>query len=247
MKINKVRDITLVELSSNQILVIACDSCGGIGNKEGDIVKALPEIVGYFTTRVALMEILAIGAEPVTLVNNLSVEMNDTGRQILEGVKKAVDEISLCADSIITGSTEENFPTIQTGIGITAIGVIDKEKWKRPKTRDEAIAVAIGLPKVGNEVLEDNGEILTIETLLELRQNSKIQEILPVGSKGILFELKEMARTNGLEIKLDNSINIDLKKSAGPATCAIIAMDERDYDEIKGKYSIPLNRLGRFL
>ncbi len=247
MKINKIRDLTLVTLPSNQMLVIACDSCGGIGNKVRDVVKTSPDIVGYFTTRVALMEVLATGAELVTVVNNLSVEFNNTGNEILKGVKRAVESISLDQDMIITGSTEENFPTVQTGIGITAIGIIDKNKWEKPRTNKGALAVIAGLPKVGTEVLEDQGEIFTLELLLKLMSNPKVQEILPVGSKGILYELEEMSKTNGLKTKLDKSINIDLYKSAGPATCAIIAIDEDYYDEMREKCPIPLNKIGRFL
>ncbi len=34
------------------------------------------------------MELLAFGAKPITIVNTLSVEMEDTGLRIIEGIKK---------------------------------------------------------------------------------------------------------------------------------------------------------------
>lgn len=247
MKISKFRDLTLIDINDDQIMVIACDSAGGIGSKEKDLVKVEPEIVGYFTAQVALMEILAIGAKPITIVNALSVEMNDTGKRIIEGIKHAIEPLNLPNTEILTGSTEENFPVCQTAMGLTIIGIIDKKNWIRPRTIANSLAVVVGIPKVGNEVKEDKGrEILSIFHLLELKSNPRIYEILPVGSKGILYELKEMARTNNLSYCLDSEVSLDLNKTAGPATCAIISIDEKEYSTLKSSFSIPVNRIGRF-
>ena len=54
MQIYKFRDLTVLENEKNK-LVIACDSCGGIGENEGDFVKASNEIVSYFSARVCLL------------------------------------------------------------------------------------------------------------------------------------------------------------------------------------------------
>lgn len=248
MKIFKFRDVTLIDINEEQLMVISCDSSGGIGNKEKDVVKVEPEVLGYFTTQVALMEILAIGAMPITIVNALSVEMNDTGEKIIKGVKKALEPLKFPEAEIITGSTEENIPVCQTAMGITAIGLIDKKNWKKPKTIENSLAVIVGIPKVGYEVLEDRGrEILSINHLLELKSNPSIYEILPVGSKGILYELKEMSRTNNLAYCLDDNIRLDLYKSAGPATCAIISIAEEEYDNFKNNISIPVNKIGKWI
>lgn len=64
------RDISLIP-RGEQYLAIACDSCGGVGSKEMDLVPASPQIVGYYTARVALMEVLSIGALPMALINTL--------------------------------------------------------------------------------------------------------------------------------------------------------------------------------
>ncbi len=248
MRISKFRDLTFIDINEEQIIAIACDSAGGIGNKEKDVVQVEPEIVGYFTAQVALTEILAIGAKPITIVNTLSVEMNDTGERIIKGIKRAVEPLNLPDSKIITGSTEENFPVCQTGMGLTIIGIIDKKNWKAPKTIANTLAVAVGIPKIGNEVIADKGrEILSIHHLLDLKRNPSIHEILPVGSKGILYELKEMARTNNLGFNLDDKITVDIEKSAGPATCAIISIDEKEYNNLKNNFPIPIERIGRFI
>mgnify|MGYP000017345458 CR=1 FL=1 len=249
MKISKFRDLTFVDINQNQTIVIACDSSGAIGNKERDLVQVDPELLGNLTAQVVLKEILAIGAEPITIVNTLSVEMNDTGERIVRGIKKAIAPLGLPDAQIITGSTEENFPTCQTGMGITIIGIINKDSWNQPRAKSGSLAVVVGIPKVGYDVLEDKGEILSIEHLIELKNNPNIYEILPVGSKGILFELNEMARTNNLAFCLEDEddIKLDLNKSAGPATCAIISIDENGYEKLRKTFSIPVNRVGRFI
>ena len=246
MKISKHRDLTLIDINADQILVVSCDSSGGIGNKENDVVQAPPEIVGQLTTQVGLMEMLAFGARPITVVDTLSVEMEDTGRRILKGIKKALEPLDFDLDNLITGSTEENFPVTVTGIGITIIGIINKDNWKKPITERGLIAAVVGLPKLGNEVLDHEGSIMDIHKLLELKEKDYIKEILPVGSKGILYEVEEMARTNKIGFSLEDKQLIDLKKSAGPSTCVIVSMEERGFEKLKTEFPIPVNRIGRF-
>ncbi|EOD00391.1 AIR synthase related protein [Caldisalinibacter kiritimatiensis] len=248
MNVKKFRDLTFISINENQYIVISCDSSGGIGNKEKDIVKVSPEKLGYYTTNVALRELLAIKARPITIVNTLSVEMNNTGKKIIEGIKRAIEPLEYFEDIIITGSTEENFPVCQTGMGITVVGIIDKTQWKQPKTTKGSLAVVVGIPKVGEEVVHDKEkETLTLEVLLQLCKETYIQEILPVGSKGILYELSEIARTNNLLYGINEDITLDLNKSAGPATCAIVTVEQKYYHNLKKKCSIPINIIGKFV
>jgi len=248
MNSQKFRDLTLIDLNTDLTLVIACDSAGGIGNKEQDVVKTTPEVLGYYITAVALSEILAFGAQPISIINTLAVEMDNTGERIIEGIKKALLPLGLSDVNLITGSTEENVPTVQTGIGITVIGTIDKQNFKQAQTLKDALAVVIGLPKVGDELMIDAGkETMSISVMLELKKRDYIQEILPVGSKGILFEAKEMARTNGLQFVLAEDLPIDIYKSGGPATCAILSLKPEEYERLVGESSIPVNIIGRFV
>ncbi|HLR34807.1 MAG TPA: AIR synthase related protein [Tissierellales bacterium] len=247
MKITKYRDLTIVDINKEQFLVISCDSSGGIGNKEKDIVKVSPKVVGYYATQVALMEILSFGAKPITVVNTLSVEMNDTGGKIIKGIEKALRPLDFDISNLITGSTEENIPVVQTGMGITILGIVDKKKWNKPSTQADLASVVVGLPKVGDEVVDDeNKTIMDIPRLLELKEKDYIKEILPVGSKGILYELEQMAKTNNINYILENDIYIDLKKSAGPSTCVIISIEEDKYVELKNSFPIPVNKIGKF-
>ncbi len=246
MKIKKYRDLTVIDINEKQSLVVSCDSSGGIGEKENDVVKTTPEVVGYFATQVALMELLAFGADLITIVNTLSVEMDSTGEKIIEGIKEALNPLDLDDGMIVTGSTEENFPVSVTGVGITAIGIVDKGEWEKPRTESRMIAVLVGLPKVGDEVLKDKNEVMNISKLIDLKKKIYIGEILPVGSKGILYELEEMTKSNDLDFILEKNINVDLNKSGGPSTCVIVSIEKDKYEDLKKELALPVNKIALF-
>lgn len=60
--------------------MVSCDSCGGIGEKELDILKVPHRLVGQLTARVALMEIICTGADPKIMTVAISAESEPTGR-----------------------------------------------------------------------------------------------------------------------------------------------------------------------
>lgn len=243
----KFRDLTIMDLTEDMMMVIACDSAGGIGKKENDVVKVDPEILGYYTTQGPLMELLSVGASPVCVVDNLGVEMDDTGENLLRGIRKALKPLGLDEDLMITGSTEENIPVSQTFIGITIVGLLEKSKWriKRPKEGD--ILVAVGIPLVGHELVNYKGETFSTEILLDLINRPYVKDIIPVGSKGLEYEMGVLANTNNLGYQLYEDITLDVKKSAGPSTCGIIAIEKDYYNSLKKELTIPLNLLGIFV
>jgi len=244
----KFRDLTIVDITPEQRMVISCDSSGGIGDKELDVVKVDPEMLGYFTTNVALMELLATGATPITIVNTLGVEMEETGKRIISGIKRALRPLNLEDDIVVTGSTEENIPVCQTSMGITIIGMLERSNWRRKKAEIGDLIVSVGMPKVGQEVVDDNGsEIMSVGLLLELLKKSYVKDILPVGSKGIAYEINVMASTSGLDYNIYENVDVDIHKTAGPATCVIVAIDKDGFEALKESISIPINNVGIFI
>lgn len=245
-KIIKYRDLSLIHINENQVMVISCDSAAGIGNKKMDVVKTDPEIVGYYTAKVALSELIAFGVKPSLIVNNLCVERNDTGNRIIEGISEALKDIQLKKENILTGSTEDNIPVVQTGIGLTAIGLIDKDKLNFPNIVPGDLAVVIGIPKVGDEVVNDQGEILDLLDIQKIKKEFYTKDVLPVGSKGIEFELNVLIKESKLGFEKSNKFNVDLSKSAGPSTCAIVVIEENNLNKLRKRISKPINILGRF-
>ncbi|MFZ5946015.1 MAG: AIR synthase related protein [Bacillota bacterium] len=236
------RDLTLIEINLEEYLVIACDSLGGIGPKSHDKIKVPGEILGVFTTKVPLLEVLAAGAKPLTVINTLSVEMNPTGAEILKGIRQAVEQAGLESDMIISGSTEENIETVQSALGITVIGKVHKNQLRLGKSLVNDLVVSLGSPKVGEEVLE--GKTTDAKLMLTLLKLPWIRELLPVGSKGIGYEAEQLAKGAGLSLDLLPNQQVDLKKSAGPATCLLATLDKRNLPELLKIVDLPIYQIG---
>lgn len=221
----KHRDLTLLDLPGGGRLLVACDAAGGIGPKPLDHVKVPGNVLGRFTARVALMEVLAAGGKPVLLVNNACVEPDPTGHEILEGIRQEAALAGLGPDAI-TGSFEKNTPTSQTGLGVTVLALTEERAPRMARAGD--LVLAIGRPKVGREVNVDDPEIADLPLVRWLAAQPLVHDILPVGSRGIAAEADDLARCAGLALDwLDREEGWDLEKSAGPATCVLVAAPPR--------------------
>ena len=211
------RDLTIVPLGT-QSIVIACDSCGAVGSKAGDVLKLPPRYVGKFTARVALTEVLCSGAVPVTISNGVSCEMQPTGAEIISGIRDELKNAGI-TDIVLTGSTEENFATSMTALAVTVIGTAKSGGLRFGQTVSGDKLVLLSSPKVGAEVdLEGPGFYNEIRQLLSL---SGVKEIVPVGSKGVAYEAKMLAGLNGVGFTLYET-GVDYYKSAGPVTCLLV-------------------------
>ncbi len=242
------RDITLLSVSPEKALVIACDSCGGVGQKSADLVQVPPEITGYYTCRVAIMEVLAVGAGIRLVIDTLSVEWEPTGRRIMGGIEKCLEEAGLEKAVAINGSTEENFPMTQTAMGITVIGEVGSEALLSGVSEEGDWVVTIGLPKVGHEIVHPvDEEVLSLTNFLVLRDQAGVKDIIPVGSRGIAHEAQLLAALNGLQVAWHQSLSVDPDKSGGPATCAVAAMTQGAYEILSEKLTCPLHPVGRLV
>ncbi|APH20203.1 AIR synthase related protein [Clostridium botulinum] len=246
MNVKKVRDLTLISLDKDKTLVVACDSSGSIGPKKNDILKIPAFYTGKFTIRVGILEVMCTGAEIVTVTNAVCCEMNPTGREIIDGIKGELKRAGI-DEVVLTGSTEENFPSFSTGLGITVLGIVDNSIIKvnnvnncsgnnEKHNKDDILLISVGIPKVGEEInIYNDKEIVDYEDIKILLENPKVYEIVPVGSKGILYEGEVLAKNNNLKLKLKENISIDIKKSNGPATTIIAAIHKEEYENIRAK------------
>jgi len=233
MKMKKIRDLILVDIDEEKTMVIACDSSGSIGEKENDVLKVSPFITGKYCARVGLLEIISTNAEVIAVIDNVCNEMYPTGEQIIKGIEEELACANLI-DVALGGSTEENFPSFSTALGVTVIGMGRKQTLKINNVQKDGLIYSVGLPKVGGEInIKGDEEIIEYNTLMSLLGLHGVMEIVPVGSKGILYEAKELAKYNNKEFILSVNEGIDIYKSAGPATCIIIAIDKSIEGDIK--------------
>jgi hypothetical protein len=238
---NKYRDIDLVALTNGDVLVIACDSCGAIGLKEQDVVKAPPFIVGKYTARVCLMEAFSVGASPKAMTVNICNELEPTGREILQGIHDELEECNLFIP--ITISTEKNMETTMTALGVTVLGTCKEDALRHDRVGKGNYVYVMGIPKMGQAVVEDQGEIATIPSLMEVLQWGNVEEIIPVGSSGIKGELDKLLTHTGLQMVFEAGIRINLEKSAGPCTAVLLFSNGPMDKEI----DVPLTWIGKLI
>ncbi|WRP04784.1 ATP-binding protein [Rossellomorea aquimaris] len=224
---SKLRDVISISISDEEELILATDCSGGIGNKEGDVVLADPETVGYYCFRVAVMECLAVGTrlKAIQLLNFTSEAVWD---QYCSGVMKGLSEMNLDGTPI-TGSTESNIGLNQSALGVTCIGIRNK---KRPITSCTNLAYAlIGTPLVGNEVIKQHASIAPLSLFMNCVHHSSIVDIMPVGSKGVIHELSLLL---GKPLRRENVTSThDLDKSSGPSTSFIISYRKAEERAVK--------------
>lgn len=247
--VKRYRDLQLIEFSGEAYIVIACDVSAGIGGLPGDLVQVAPEITGYYGTLVPLMEVLAVGASPKSVVNTLSVPLDTYGRSVLEGILKAMEEVGLSSMDL-TGSTEDNVKVNVTALGVTVVAELPKQALIHYAPTQGQMVYVVGKPKVGKEVVVEElighcGEIANLSAIKSLRKESYIGHMLPVGSKGILDELGQLCKTHGCSFKLEDMVSVDLYKSAGPSTCLLVTAGPDRVNDIKDLTGLPVEMIAR--
>ena len=240
-------DVSILKIPTGHAIVVGSASSGAIGPKEMDELKVSGKVLGKFLARVAVMDVAATGAFPLLLSITLGVEKDHTGQDIVEGIEKEVRILGIESNNVLMVNTEENYGAKQTGAGVTAIGFANETNLRIGKTKPNDLVVAVGLPKVGDEVLpaEARGEIADLKDMISLAQNRFIHDILPVGAFGIESDARMMAQTIGHQLELDNECKIDLNKSAGPATVILVTLGKDNLEELTWLYKKPINVVGK--
>ncbi|MGM0900756.1 MAG: ATP-binding protein [Bacillota bacterium] len=225
------RDVLFIPFNQEEELVIASDNSGAIGLKVDDQVKVPYETVAYFSFRVAVMECISAGGKPFAVtLQNFCGEF--AWEHLRSGIEEGLEELGL-TEVEITGSTESNFSLKQSAIGVTILGKKKISKLDKRLSYSPQLDIAvIGSPLVGHEVIEKGAEVVPLSMFNEINSLANVST-LPVGSKGILFELNQLF-SNLKFSESDINSNMDLMKSSGPSTCFIAVYPMDKHDKIEG-------------
>ena len=242
-------DVSILKMPTGHAIVAGSTSSGAVGPKEMDKVKVDGRVLGKFLARVALMDVTATGAFPLLLSVTLGVEKEPTGNEIIEGIKREARSIGLDPNQVVMENTEDNFQTVQTGAGLTVVGLANEDELRIGKTMPGDLIVAIGRPKVGDEVIpaEARGEIADLKNVTQLNQRKYVHDISAVGSFGIASEAKMMAYGVGRQLKLLDVSGLDLNKTAGPATVVLATIDPERLEDLSALIPKPINVVGEII
>jgi selenophosphate synthetase-related protein len=242
-------DVSIMKIPTGHAVVVGSTSSGAVGPKMMDKVKVDGKVLGKFLARVALMDVTATGAFPILLSVTLGVEQDPTGNEILEGIRRETRVLGLEPNQVLLENTEDNFETLQTGVGLTVIGFANEEELRLGKTVPGDLVVAVGKPKVGDEVIpaEVHGEVADLKNVVSLSQRKYVHDIVTVGSFGIANEAKMMAFAVGKQLKFSEVQGVDLEKTAGPATVVLATVNPEKLEDLKALIPKPINVIGTII
>ncbi|WP_141433270.1 ATP-binding protein [Bacillus sp. 03113] len=223
------RDVSIIPFSENESIIVAVDNSGAIGMKEYDELKAPYSIISYFAFRTSVMECIAAGGHPFSvIIHNLCDD--DAWLELVNGVQSGLEELGFGHDVHITGSTESNFSLKQSVLGMTVLGKAAAGKNQPKLYMGEQQLAVIGLPLVGKEVMEKQEEIAPLSLFYEISRIEGVI-IIPVGSKGILYELNQFFSEEISDQLIQ--VDVDVLKSSGPSTCFIVSYPIQQENVIK--------------
>ena len=228
----KFRDLIILD---DIALVLACDSASGIGEKPCDEVFADVEMVSYYAAFVPIVELLCARSTPMVLVDTLCNEMEPYGEKMIRGIKLAMKEAGMDEMSGFTGSSEENFVTKMTGLGVTVLG---RGLDIRKAQKGDAL-YAIGQALVGEELIKHRDKAMSMSDYLYLKEQTYIHDIVPVGSKGAMHELKEIEAHAGLNARIVSE-GFDYHRSAGPSSMCLVTLKPDDIKKLNIKKDVKL-------
>lgn len=212
--------------------IVTTDNSGGIGEKPGDMVAVPDRVTAYFAARVALLEQWASHAEPVTIIiHNFSGSAS--WDKYVSGVSDLFQEAGLAVPPV-SGSTETNMELMQSAVAVTMIG--EKKEWSSDA---EATWFTYGIPLVGNEVIERKEEAASLLLLRDALVDGVVQQIWPVGSSGILQEVRQMTGDGTAQVVTV----LDAMKTAGPATVVLVAIPVEKITEAEALFGTLLNKI----
>ena len=187
--------------------------------------------------------------DSIAAFDMLTVPMDELGKEIVRGVRDELMEAGLGSDFPLSGSTEDNVPTTMTGIATAIVGLVHGDDFRPGRSRSGDSVFCMGVPRSApeDEVTLEDGEIMRPELVRAALSLESVQDVLPVGSGGVWYEAREMARSSGLEFEQSPEPTLDGRKSAGPSTCAIVSVRGDGGDLLASAVAVPVVEIGRML
>ncbi len=235
--LSTLRDVLLFALDDGHVLVSATDSCGSIGTQKQDALQVSAAIAGAMTAKVALMEILAVGATPL-FVSVPVASSPAVANTVLQGVQEILGHTL----PLMT-SSEKNMPTSQTSFGVTITGLVKKEALRVAKAKAGDRLYCAGFPLLGKDVLENEGLVCTAKEVQQLFDSPTVHSILPVGSQGVAKEANILAKESALQVSFFPQKEVNLYTSAGPSTCVLFAAPENEAPVLR----VPISCIGQLI
>lgn len=232
--------VTPGENGERDTYLLSSDVTAGVGPCNEDTIKLEAGLVTRFVMRVALLDILAVGAKPlgVTLTTSLS---RGSWQELTKAVRTSLTDWGCSQQIPLTGSSEDNFTAAQTAISVTILG---RAGWGQIRTIGSQPGhklYLIGTPVLGAEVLDRQNELVSWKDLNFLLEDPETFDVIPVGSKGARDRIDRLTGITDLEFR--SAGHPLAERSAGPATALVISSG-RELRYYQNRVEVPVYQLG---
>ena len=128
-------------------------------------------------------------------------------------------------------AARRTLPTVATGVGIVVLGLAAEDRFCPGRAQAGDAVLCVGVPKSApyRRVVSDDPEILRPGVVRALAALETVNDILPVGSRGVLAEAHDLANSTGLSFVQEANPVIDLAASGGPGTCCVVAIPPKPF------------------
>lgn len=236
-------DLAVVAPTGNteqDIYLLSSDVTAGVGPGSNDNIKLEAGLVTRFVMRVALLDILAVGAEPVAVT--ITTSLPRSSREDLAAAVRASLTAWGCHQQIpLTGSSEDNFNLSQTAISITILGKAGLGQVRMIGSQPGHKLYLIGEPVSGAEVLGRQDELVSWKELAFLLDDPETIDVIPVGSRGARDRISRLTRLTDLKFRSAGHPLAEV--SAGPATALVISSGQ-ELQYYQDRIKIPVYQLG---
>jgi hypothetical protein len=133
-------------------------------------------------------------------------------------------EVGLGPDRV-TGTTEDNVVTVATGIGVTVLGEVAPDAFRPGTSHPGDVVVCLGMPRSAprDRLFLGHPDLVQIKDLRALLEAGTVHDALPVGSKGLAWEVPQLAASAGLTVRWRADHDVPVRRSAGPSTCVLVS------------------------
>jgi len=231
-------------------IVVATDSIGGIGPKPADTVASDPVTVAHFALRVPLLEIICVGARPIAVIDDLCVELHPTGEPMMAEIRRLAAEAGVPSDAV-TGSTEENVATNATGIGVTVLGRLPEGSRVEAQSQPGDVVLCAGLPVSAprDRIVVGHPAQVPVASVRAAITSGLVHDAVPVGSKGLAWEVPQLADPAGLRPVWVDDTPVSRTDSGGPSSCVLLSCAPASVDRLRTIIgaAVPLHRVARLV
>ena len=210
----RIRDVAVVDFGEIALLT-SVDIASGIGPRHDDLIQAEGSVVGQSVARTAAAELISLGATISTV--SISASGPDLLEATVAGVQEFLRDSGIAAT--IVSSSENYVRTSWSAISVTvnALTLISDLVIRPVRPGDYCYTLGDGYEGPGRTLRPP-----AMESVREILTTPSIRQVIPVGSRGLDWDLSCLAKKYSVRI----STKVRAAPRGGPGLQYVIVTED---------------------